>query len=423
MALTNEQKLIAHNRDFPKPGMKEITDKVFVVTGLGGNNALLVEGESSGVLVDALSNETEGLEAAAWLRSTGRQPVKTVIFTHSHPDHTSGAAAIAPEANLVIARKPSAPVYGHSSALNGIGAVRGMRQWGDGLSREEIINIGTNPFYEIRQKAAPLNPSYVYNEEELAMTVDGVSFVLYAADGETDDQTFVWFPERKILACGDNYYHTFPNTSPIRGGQYRNVSRWIDSLDLILRLEPEHLVPGHTHALAGKEEIQRVVTDYRDGVRHIFTETLEGMNRGLTPDQLVETVALPDHLRECPQLQEFYGKVSWMVRGIFSGYLGWFDGNPTHLETLPCRERALRTLDLSGGAAAVLAAAKTAAQKSSQNDAQWAAELCDILMEADQLVEEAKSTKAAALRLLARATINSCARHYYFCAAKDLEEA
>ena len=123
------------------------------------------------------------------------------------------------------------------------------------------------------------------------------------------------------------------------GGQYRNVSAWVESLNTILRLSPEYLLPGHTGPLLGAQVVRKAVTAYRDGVQYVLDETLKGMNRGLTPDQLVEQVQLPAHLRDVPQLREYYGKVAWTVRSIFSGYLGWFDGNPANLHALRLADR------------------------------------------------------------------------------------
>lgn len=52
-------------------------------------------------------------------------------------------------------------------------------------------------------------------------------------------------------------------------------------------------------------------------------------------DTLTDCVKLPESLRDLPYLQEHYGTVAWSIRGIFEGYAGWFDGNPTRLNPLP----------------------------------------------------------------------------------------
>ena len=91
------------------------------------------------------------------------------------------------------------------------------------------------------------------------------------------------------------------------------------------------------------------LTTYRDGIKSILDQTLEGMRKGERPDELVQHVALPPALADSPYLQEFYGTVAWSVRAIYAEYAGWFDGNPTKLFPLPEKDRAARIIELSGG--------------------------------------------------------------------------
>ena len=414
-----EEQLIAQNGEFQTPGSQQITDRVHFLAGIG-SNATLVEGKASCLLIDAMIDDLDGRDALAAVRKITDKPIDTLIYTHTHPDHVSGAGILAKDVKEIIARQPTVKTYGGSDLIKDIGMARGAKQWGLGLTPEEAITIGAGPMLRPGGKPAILRPNRLFAGEQLQLNIDGIDVMLLAADGETDDLTFVWLPEDKVLCCGDDYYHSFPNISPARGGQYRNVSAWVDSLDTIIRLAPEYLLPGHTKPLIGRQAIQEVITAYRDGVRFILEETLKGMNRGLTPEQLVEQVQLPAHLRDVPQLQEFYGKVSWSVRSIFSGYLGWFDGNPTNLGFMPVKARAEKQLALAGGAEQVLAAAAGALE---DEDEQWAAELCDMLLGAEQMIAEAKALKARALSILARMDVNACARHYYLCCAKELGKA
>ncbi len=48
--------------------------------------------------------------------------------------------------------------------------------------------------------------------------------------------------------------------------------------------------------MRGPETVAEVLTDYRDGIASGFEQTIDGMNKGMTPDPLVETVTLPPEL-------------------------------------------------------------------------------------------------------------------------------
>ena len=181
----------------------------------------------------------------------------------------------------------------------------------------------------------------------------------------------------------------------------------------------EVLGPGHTKAVFGAEKIKSDLTDYRDAIRHIVDETRNGMDAGLTIDELAHKVKLPDHLAEKPHLREYYGRVDFSVRAYFVGTMGWFDGNPTSLSPLSPKDEAMRFIDLAGGNAAVLGSAQKALK---DGDFQWALQLLDRLLNVDYEVANAKQLKAEALRAHAVAQINCPTRHYYIQYAKELEQ-
>src|SRR4029079_17372041 len=97
---------------------------------------------------------------------------------------------------------------------------------------------------------------------------------------------------------------------------------------------------GHTRAVLARDSVRAALTAYRDGIKSVLDQTLEGMKKGERPDELVQHVALPPALAGNPYLQEFYGTVAWAVRAVYSDYAGWFDGNPAKLFPMAEAERA-----------------------------------------------------------------------------------
>ncbi len=89
----------------------------------------------------------------------------------------------------------------------------------------------------------------------------------------------VWLPQQKALFCGDLYYASFPNlSSPML--ESRPVKEWYESLDRMIAMKPEYLLPGHTDALIGAEVISETLSNYSKAIRYVFEETVRGINEG-----------------------------------------------------------------------------------------------------------------------------------------------
>ncbi|WP_205847978.1 alkyl sulfatase dimerization domain-containing protein [Anaerohalosphaera lusitana] len=188
---------------------------------------------------------------------------------------------------------------------------------------------------------------------------------------------------------------------------------------MMIKEKPEYLVGGHTRPIIGGEKIIEVMTNYRDAIRFVFDKTIEGMNKGMTPDELVDYARLPDRLAEKDYLREYYGNVEWAVRQIFNAHLGWFDGNPTNLFSLSPRQEAIRMAKLAGGEAELLQQAQRAVKS---KDNQWAAQLADHLIALNPDASEPKLIKAEALEALAENLLTATGRNYYLTAAQELRK-
>src|SRR5206468_4380448 len=92
-------------------------------------------------------------------------------------------------------------------------------------------------------------PDETYRDtRELA--VGGVRLVLQHARGETDDHTFVWLPERRVLCTGDLFIWATPNCGNPQKVQ-RYPREWARALRAMTELAPELLLPGHGFPIRG----------------------------------------------------------------------------------------------------------------------------------------------------------------------------
>lgn len=395
----------------------KISENIFFFNHFGASNVTLVLGEKTGILIDAFESDYYAQKAKEEMRKITKKPIETIIYTHQHADHISGAGVFHDTVKKVISRVPGTTELGKTALIQQYLGKRALYQFGRNLTPEEAVSSGLGAAVEVKGKPVPLKPNVFLNNPVERLEVDGIVFTILAAPGETDDHQFVWLPQEKIFCCGDNYYASWPNLSAIRGGQYRDVCSWIDALEHLLELKAEILLPGHGVALFGNEQVHETISGYREGLQYVLEETLKGINQGLTPDELVQVVKLPKHLAELPQLQEFYGTVAWSVRGIYNGYVGWFDGNATHLFSMDCREKAEKEIRMMGGETAIL---KEIANAIENKEMQWVLELTDILQNGGVAKEKINPYRIQALIYLGRMQTSANGRHYYLSEAKAI---
>ncbi len=418
--------LEARNIDLRRDIVK-VGDHVYTAVGYSPANISMIVGRSGVIFVDTGMSPHHAADALAEFRKISKLPVAAIIYTHGHGDHTGGGAVLAEGGKPQVWAREGFGSEGSAFASAGLTAqnLRGARQGGFLLPPERRINNGIAPALdapkggEVFAGNQPLAPTNTFTGSRKTLNLAGIKLELVAAPGETEDGLYVWLPDGKVLFSGDNFYASWPNLYAIRGTPYRDVRAWANAEDAMLKEGAEFLVPGHTRPIAGNANVTQALTDYRDAIRFVFNKTIEGMNKGMTPDQLVSYVKLPEELAGKYYLAEVYGNVEWAVRSIFDGYLGWFDGNPTNLFSLTPVEEAKHMASLAGGPDALMARARTAL---SQGDAQWAAQLADNLIALDPDSAEPKLLKADALTQLAEALLTATGRNYYLTVALQLRE-
>jgi len=420
--------LSAHSAEFERQVI-EVAPGVHVAVGFALANVIMIEGDGGVIIVDTTESKQAAREVKRAFDAITQLPVKAIIYTHNHTDHIMGAEVFAPDGNV--------PVYAHDSTWEHIQRImtvlrpvietRSYHMFGNYLARggEAIVNDGIGPALshtpgDDGDVFGLLPPTRTFSDT-LDVTIAGRRLRLIHSPGETDDQIAVWLPEERILLPGDNVYKAFPNLYTVRGTRYRDVTKWARTVRQLDELGARYLIPSHTRPVTGAENIAAILGPYADAIQYVHDQTVRGMNMGLSPEELSQTVKLPPALAEHPWLQPFYGTVAWSVRSVYSGYLGWFDGNSTHLYPTPERQKAARTLAIMGGAERVLQEAEGVLSEADP-DPQWAAELADIVITArDGETEQAGKIKARALRQLAAATPNPNARNWYLSDALELE--
>ena len=348
----------------------KINDSIFMATTTG--NVYLVRTPAGNVIIDTASSE-QAPEAKKLLAPEVHGPVKYIILTHGHRDHIGGISLWKEPGTEIIAQRNYVEFVNYVARLEGFFAPRNAVAF-------------NRPPHELGPWAgnfgAKIDPTILF-DQKYDFTLGGVRFELFSTPGETPDHLTVWIPAYKTAFIGDNYAGagipepmSFPNMYAIRGTKPRWALDWIKSIDTVLAFQPEIVLNGHGDPITGNAEITRRLARYRDAIQYVHDEVVKGMNSGKDVFTLMQEIQLPARF----DLSEIFGKVSWSVRGIYDGYAGWFDGNPTSMYDLPPASVYPDLVRLAGGPEPLI---RLALEKIEAGKAVEALHLTDVVLASD----------------------------------------
>jgi alkyl sulfatase BDS1-like metallo-beta-lactamase superfamily hydrolase len=415
-----------------KGGLFKVTDRLYQVRNADLSNLTIVEGETGLIVFDPLITT----EAARWalelyFAHRPRKPVVAVVHSHSHVDHFGGVKGVVSEDDVAAGRVKIVAPAGFLEA-----AVAENVLAGNAMSRRSTYMYGNLlPPDPKGQVGAGLGlttsvgtitlipPTDEITETGQRMTIDGLTFeFLLAPDTEAPAEMHWFIEELGALTAAENCCHTLHNTYTLRGAAIRDPQAWSRYLNETIDRwghRTEVMYGMHHWPVWGTDRVLEMLRKGRDAYRYINDQTLRLANHGHTPVEIAEMVELPDGLARHWALRGYYGSVNHNVRATYVKYLGWFDGNPANLHTLPPEEVATRYVEFMGGAEATLEKAHSAYEG---GEYRWAAEVVNHVVFADPTNQEARRLQADALEQMGYQSESGPWRNFYLTGAKELRE-
>lgn len=417
----------AHQSEVITTGFNEVRKGVWNFVGNGLSNQSFIEAPEGIIAIDTGESIEEMREALRRLREMTDAPIAAVIYTHFH--YVEGTKAILQEGNHVT----PLPIYAHEKVKGNKARTLGeispayargiVEQFAVVMPTEgpdATVNVGLGYFYK-HPDHAPYTPGYIDATHLLgardSLTIAGLKVEAVYSPSDSDDSVNFYFPE--IGTCIHNsVWPVLFNVFAIRGEEYRDPRVLIPGIDNIIKWAPEYLVATHGPALKGKDNIREKATRYRDSIQFMWDQTVRGINKGWTTDQIASRVTLPSLYDVDYLTSERYGVTEHHVRQIFMGIRGWFDNDESKLFPVEPAERYGRLIAGFGGRAEVAVQCEKALEA---NDIRWATELATWLVRSDAATQDERNLLAKCLRVIAERTPAANIRNWCITRARHLD--
>ena len=267
------------------------------------SNAVILVGTSSVAVVDAPSNPQTVRRTIERIESLTELPVRYVINTHWHSDHTQG--------NQLYRERYGADltIIGHDSLRADV-PVRAGAYIEEQRARlaelipkaEEQLALGLglagqelDAEARAQQRAAidrakgqlatyestEMLPPNLTHSDRLTLQLGNLEVRLLHFRAHTDGDTVVYLPASRVLLTGD-----LLDVLPFAG--HGHLESWIETLEQLEQLDVARIVPGHGPIYEGKDHL-RLLRDY---FRAIVEGTRAAVERGETVEQAQDSIDL-----------------------------------------------------------------------------------------------------------------------------------
>jgi cyclase len=227
----------------PQLTMNQVKDDLYEIVGDGGNVAVYITNEGVILVDDKFEQDYDQIMAK--VKSVTNQPIKYILSTHHHADHSGGNVKFASAVQII-------------STAN---------------ARANIVDK--------KQAGAPANmtPASVVFTEETAVFLGGKEVrARYYGRGHTNGDAVIYFPLLKTLHTGDLMSGATPLIDYPGGG---SVVEWTKTLDQALKLDFDTVIPGH-----GNVTNKAGLLTYRNNVEKLRNRATGLIREGKSQDEV-----------------------------------------------------------------------------------------------------------------------------------------
>ncbi len=245
---------------------EKITESLFMLTGAGGNIAVLVGDDGVFMIDDQFAELSEKIKKA--ISELTDQPISYLINTHWHGDHSGGNENFAKDGAIIVA---------HENVRKRMSTEQLMKAFSRTVPPSPKAALPVITFSE--------NVNFYANDEDI--------LIFHVHDAHTDGDAIVYFPKSNVIHLGDTYFAgRYPFIDVSSGGSIKGI---IESANEVLSLIDENtkIIPGH-----GKVSNKKELRAYRDMLEVINERMVKAIEEEKTFEEIKALNITEDYDKE-----------------------------------------------------------------------------------------------------------------------------
>ena len=250
-----------------------IQNNVYMLVGAGGN--ITVQAGKQGVLLVDTQYAQLSDKIYAAIRKISDQPLRYIINTHVHPDHTGGNEKLGKLGSTIAGGNVSGTISDASEGAAILAHENVLKRMSVAAPGQPALPSGMLP-----------TDTYYTNEKDIFFNGEGIQLIHQPA-AHTDGDTIVFFRRSDVIATGDLFTPGgYPVVDLQRGGNIQGV---IAALNRIIQLAiPAEKQEGGTMIVPGHGRLcdQADVVEYRDMATIIRDRVQDMVKKGMTLEQV-----------------------------------------------------------------------------------------------------------------------------------------
>ena len=384
------------------PVAEKVVDGVYALRGWGIASSFAIEAPDGWIIVDTGDSTRAAAEMRELLERTLGKKIKVAAILLTHWHYGDGTGAWLDEGT---------EVWGHEhldrnrSASKGVSVKSGFYQ-ARAIAQFAVFHPAQGPdsfpslmrFFpeKLLAESSYQPPTKLFeNGKILDLVIAGEPVQVAPSRTDTSDSVAFYFPRHRLVTTNIVVTGTIFNIYTLRGGPFRDPANFINDARWVESKNAEILLDIHGPTLKGEKVVYEAIERSVDQVQLIHDQTLRLIAQGMDAREAAEALYMPRHLREG---REAYGQVESHVRQVYSGTVGWFDGEVYDINPLSLHEEASRTVEMMGGRDAVRKATAETAKKGGLANWRWSLKLTSMLLRLDPHDAEAQGPRGLSSR-------------------------